>query len=86
MPLPKIIFTVILLLMGGLFSIIPGLTRADLFFAVTVTPDFSANSRCPADTAAILDDRLDLYGGRDCGGAGHWTHIDFAADSGGGIS
>lgn len=40
MPLPKIIFTIILLLMGTLFSIIPGLTRPDLFFAVTVAPDF----------------------------------------------
>jgi hypothetical protein len=40
MPLPKIIFTVILLLMGALFSIVPGLTRPDLFFAVTVSPDF----------------------------------------------
>jgi uncharacterized membrane protein len=50
MPLPKIIFTVILLLMGGLFSIIPGLTRADLFFAVTVTPDF----RQTADARRIL--------------------------------
>src|SRR5580704_2578952 len=40
MLLPKIVFTVILMLMGALFSIIPGLTRPDLFFAVTVAPDF----------------------------------------------
>lgn len=40
MLLPKIVFTVILMLMSALFSIIPGLTRPDLFFAVTVAPDF----------------------------------------------
>lgn len=40
MPLPKIVFAVILLLMGALFSVVPGLTRPDLFFAVTVAPDF----------------------------------------------
>jgi uncharacterized membrane protein len=50
MPLPKIIFTVILLLMGALFSIIPGLTRPDLFFAVTVAPDFPQT----ADARRIL--------------------------------
>jgi uncharacterized membrane protein len=50
MPLEKIIFTVILLLMSALFSIIPGLTRPDLFFAVTVTPEF----RPTADAKRIL--------------------------------
>jgi uncharacterized membrane protein len=40
MPETNIIFTVILLLMSALFCIIPGLTRPDLFFAVTVTPEF----------------------------------------------
>ncbi len=50
MLLPKIIFTVILLLMGALFFIIPGLTRPDLFFAVTIAPDF----RRSADARRIL--------------------------------
>jgi hypothetical protein len=50
MPLEKIIFTVILLLMSALFSIIPGLTRPDLFFAVTVTHEF----RQTADAKRIL--------------------------------
>jgi len=50
MPIPKIIFTVILLLMSALFSLVPGLTRPDLFFAVTVAPEF----RQTADARRIL--------------------------------
>src|SRR5580658_5801306 len=50
MLLPKIVFTVILLLMSALFSIVPGLTRPDLFFAVTVAPEF----RQTADARRIL--------------------------------
>ena len=50
MPVPKIIFTVVLLLISALFSIIPGLTRPDLFFAVTVPLQF----RQTADAKRIL--------------------------------
>ena len=37
---PQILFVLLLILMSALFHIIPGLTRPDLFFAVTVAPEF----------------------------------------------
>lgn len=39
-----ILSVLVLLLMGGLFHIVPGLTRPDLFFAVTVDPEFRHTS------------------------------------------
>jgi len=38
------LFVLLLMLMGGLFHSIPGLTRPDLFFAVTVAPAFRGSS------------------------------------------
>ena len=35
-----VLFVPLLILIGGLFHIMPGLTRPDLFFAVTVAPEF----------------------------------------------
>lgn len=40
MPVQMILFVLALLLISGLFHIIPGLTRPDIFFAVTVAPEF----------------------------------------------
>jgi uncharacterized membrane protein len=45
-----ILIVIALLAMSGLFSIVPRLTRPDLFFAVTVAPDF----RRTADARRIL--------------------------------
>jgi uncharacterized membrane protein len=45
-----LLFTLLLILMGGLFQFIPALTRPDLFFAVTVLPEF----RRTADARGIL--------------------------------
>jgi uncharacterized membrane protein len=39
-----VLFVVVLLLMSGLFHIVPGLTRPDIFFAVTVSPEFRRTS------------------------------------------
>src|ERR1035441_2723402 len=41
---PQILFVLLLILMSALFHIIPGLTRPDLFFAVTVAPEFRRTS------------------------------------------
>ena len=38
------LFVPLLMVIGGLFHIIPGLTRPDLFFAVTVAPEFRRSS------------------------------------------
>jgi uncharacterized membrane protein len=38
------LFVPLLILIGGLFHIIPGFTRPDLFFAVTVAPEFRRSS------------------------------------------
>ncbi|MGA2185872.1 MAG: DUF5808 domain-containing protein [Bryobacteraceae bacterium] len=39
-----VLFVVVLLLMSGLLHIVPGLTRPDIFFAVTVSPEFRGTS------------------------------------------
>jgi uncharacterized membrane protein len=44
MPPQTVLFVLLLILMSGLFHIIPGLTRPDLFFAVTVAPEFRRTS------------------------------------------
>jgi uncharacterized membrane protein len=41
---PQILFVLLLILMSALFHIIPGLTRPDLFFAVTVAREFRRTS------------------------------------------
>jgi uncharacterized membrane protein len=38
------LFVLLLILMGGLFHIIPGFTRPSVFFAVTVAPEFRSSS------------------------------------------
>jgi uncharacterized membrane protein len=48
--LPQILFVFVLILMSGLFHILPSLTRPDLFFAVTIAPEF----RHTADARRIL--------------------------------
>ena len=40
MPLQMIPVVLALVLMSGLFHMVPAVTRPDLFFAVTVAPDF----------------------------------------------
>jgi len=50
MPTQTVLFVGLFVLMGGLFHIIPGLTRPDLFFAVTVAPEF----RTSPDAQRIL--------------------------------
>ena len=47
-----ILFIVVLLLMSGLFHVVPGLTRPDIFFAVTVPPEF--RQRVLDEARAIL--------------------------------
>jgi uncharacterized membrane protein len=44
MPTQTVLFVPLLIMMGGLFHIIAGLTRSDLFFAVTVAPEFRRTS------------------------------------------
>ena len=41
---PQILFVLLLILMSGLFHLIPILTRPDVFFAVTVAPEFRRTS------------------------------------------
>jgi uncharacterized membrane protein len=44
MPTETLLFTPLLILIGGLYHWIPGFTRPDLFFAVTVAPEFRRSS------------------------------------------
>ena len=44
MPTQTVLFVPLLIMMGTLFHIIPGLTRRDFFFAVTVAPEFRRTS------------------------------------------